>query len=93
MDIGTTPVGMAMTNWMKLDRNEKSTIWLCLSNSMLFNVSGEAISKELWDKLGTLYQSKSLVNKFFLQNKLYLPRVNDGDSMTHHINSFNIVVN
>jgi hypothetical protein len=51
---------------MKLDRKEKSTIWLCLSDSVLLNVSGEATTKELWDKLGALYQSKSLVNKLFL---------------------------
>jgi hypothetical protein len=44
----------------------KSTIQLCLSNSILLNVSGEATTKALWDKLGTLYQSKSLVNKLFL---------------------------
>jgi len=65
VDPGTTPTGMLMKDWMKLDRKEKSTIQLCLSNSMLLNVWGEATTKELWDKLGALYQSKSLVNKIF----------------------------
>jgi hypothetical protein len=54
--------------------------------------SGEATTKELWDKLGALYQSKSLVNKIFLQKKLYLLRMNDGDSVIEHLNAFNIVV-
>jgi hypothetical protein len=80
---------MVVEDWMKLDRKEKSTIWLCLSDSVLLNVSGEATTKELWDKLGTLYQSKSLVNKLFLRKKLYLLRMNDGDSMIEHLNSFN----
>eukprot|EP00253_Pinus_taeda_P003773 PITA_03773 len=53
---------------------------------------GEATAKALWDKLGTLYQSKSLVNKFFLRKKLYNLRMKDGDSVTEHLNVFNIVV-
>lgn len=42
--------------------------------------------------LGTLYQSKSLVNKLFLRKKLYNLRMKDGDSMIEHLNAFNIVV-
>jgi hypothetical protein len=55
-------------------------------------VSGEATTKELWDKLGNLYQSKSLVNKLFLWKKLYNLRMRDGDSVTEHLNAFNTVV-
>eukprot|EP00253_Pinus_taeda_P011480 PITA_11480 len=54
--------------------------------------SGEATTKALWDKLGTLYQSKSLVNKLFLRKKLYNLRMKDGDSVTEHINAFNTMV-
>jgi hypothetical protein len=56
-------------------------------------VSEEAIAKDLWDKLGKLYQSKSLVNKLFLRKKLYNLRMRDGDSVKDHLNSFNTVVN
>eukprot|EP00253_Pinus_taeda_P028573 PITA_28573 len=56
------------------------------------NVSGEATAKALWDKLGTLYQSMSLVNKLFLRKKLYNLRTKDGDSVTKHLNAFNTVV-
>eukprot|EP00253_Pinus_taeda_P022117 PITA_22117 len=52
----------------------------------------EATEKALWDKLGTLYQSKSMVNKLFPQKTLYNLRMKDGDSMTEHLNAFNIVV-
>ena len=48
--------------------------------------------KNLWEKIGTLYQSKSLVNKFFLRKNLYNPRMKDGDSVTEHLNAFNTVV-
>ena len=75
-----------------MDRKAKSTIRLCVSDSVLLNVSGEATVKALWDKLGTLYQSKSLVNKLFLQKKLYNLRMKDGDLVTEHLNAFNTVV-
>eukprot|EP00253_Pinus_taeda_P023797 PITA_23797 len=52
----------------------------------------EAMAKALWDKLVTLYQSKSLVNKLFLRKKLYNLRMKDGDSVTEHLNAFNTVV-
>jgi hypothetical protein len=55
-------------------------------------VSEEATTKDLWDKLGKLYQSKSLVNKLFLRKKLYNLRMRDGDSVAEHLNAFNIVV-
>ena len=52
----------------------------------------EATKKNLWVKLGTFYQSKSLVNKFFLWKMLYNLRMKDGDSVTEHLNAFNIVL-
>ena len=62
----TPPTGMSKEDWENLDRRARSTIQLCLEDSVLLNVSGESTAKELWDKLGNLYQSKSLVNKLFL---------------------------
>eukprot|EP00253_Pinus_taeda_P032608 PITA_32608 len=53
---------------------------------------GEATAKVLWEKLGTLYQSKSLVNKPFLRKKLYNLRMKDGDSVIEHLNAFNTLV-
>jgi hypothetical protein len=75
-----------------LDQKEKSTILLCLSNSVLLNVSGEATTNSLWDKLGALYQSMSLLNKFFLQKKLYNLRMRYGNLVTDHMNTFNTMV-
>jgi hypothetical protein len=55
-------------------------------------VSEEATTKDLWEKLGKFYQSKSLVNKLFLRKKLYNLRMRDGDSVADHLNAFNTVV-
>ena len=92
VDPGTKPTTMLNEDLKKLDRKAKSTIRLCVSDYVLFNVFGEATTKNLWEKLGNLYQSKSLVNKLFLQKKLYNLRMKDGDSVTEHLNAFNTVV-
>jgi hypothetical protein len=55
-------------------------------------VSEEATTKDLWDKLGKLYQFKSLVNKLFMSKKMYNLRMRDGDSMADNLNTFNTVV-
>jgi hypothetical protein len=92
VDLGIASTGMSVEDWKKLDWKEKSTIWLCLSSSVLLNVSGEATTKALWDKLGTLYQSNSMVKKLFMWKKLYILRMKDGDSVTGHLNAFNTMV-
>jgi hypothetical protein len=81
-----------MEEWEKLERRERSMIQLCLVDLVLLNVSGEDLAKKLWDKLGSLYQSKSLVNKLFLINKLYLLRMSEGILVTEHLNVFNTII-
>jgi hypothetical protein len=78
--------------WEKLERRESSTIRLCLANLELLNVSCEYLTKKLWDKLGSLYQSKSLVNKIFLRKKLYLLWMSEENLVTKHLNAFNTII-
>jgi hypothetical protein len=67
-------------------------IQLCLAYLILLNVSGEDSTKKLWDKLGSLYQSKYLVNKLFLRKKLYLLWMSEGISVIEHLNVFNTII-
>jgi hypothetical protein len=92
VDPGTAPTGTSADDWKKMDWKAKSTIRLCLSNLVLLNVSKEATTKDLWEKLGKLYQSKSLVNKLFLRKKLYNLRMRDGNSVAENLNAFNTMV-
>ena len=55
-------------------------------------MSEEDTTKKLWDKLGNLYQSKSMVNKWFLWKKLYLMRMNNVDYVIEHLNAVNIFI-
>jgi hypothetical protein len=88
----TPTTGMSKEDWEKLNRRARSTTRLCLADSVLLNVSGESTTKELWDKLRNLYQSKSLVNRLFLRKKLYHLRMQDGDSMTEHLNDLDLLI-
>jgi hypothetical protein len=92
VDPGIKPITMSSEDWEKLDRKARSMIRFCLSDSILLNAFGEDFAKKLWEKLGNLYQSKPLVNKLFLRKKLYHLRMEDGDSMTDHLNVFNTLV-
>ena len=73
-------------------QKEKCTIRLCISDSILLNISGEALTNALWDKLVAFYQYKSLVKKWFLWKKMYNLWMKDGESVTEHMNTFNSVV-
>ena len=92
MDPGTKPIATSQEYWDKLERMARSTIRLCLSYFVLFNVYGEDSAIKLWAKLGNLYQSKSLVNKLFLQKKLFHLRMDENDTVTKNLNVYNTLV-
>jgi hypothetical protein len=83
---------MLTEEWEKIKRRERSKIWLCVADSILLNVSGEYLTKKLWDNLRRVYQSKYVVNKLFLIKKLYLLRIIDGSLMTENLNVFNTIL-
>ena len=71
VDPGTKPTVTSQEDWDKLERRARSTIRLCLSDSVLLNVSGEDSAVKLWEKLGSLYQSKSLVTSCFCKRSCF----------------------
>jgi hypothetical protein len=89
---GTQPIGMSMEEWEKLERRARSMIRLCLADSVLLNVSSEDLAKKLWDKLGSLYQSKYFINKLFLIMKLYLLRMSYVSLVNDYLNVFNTIL-
>src|SRR5688572_7070674 len=49
--------------WKELDMKAVSQIRLCLAKNVLANVIGLSTTKELWEKLEELYQTKSISNR------------------------------
>ena len=59
----TKLIGTSNEDMMELDRKARSTIQICLVNSVPLNMSEEETTKKLWDKICNFYQSNSMVNK------------------------------
>ena len=75
--------------WEKLDLKARATIFLALSSNVLFNVSTEKTTKELVEKLSSLYEIPSASNKVFIMKKLYNLKMKEGGVMLNHLNEFN----
>ena len=54
VDLGTKPTGVSTEDWEKLDRKARSTIRLCLLDSVLLNVSREDSAKKSMEKVREL---------------------------------------
>ena len=69
-----------------------ATIWLCLSDQVMFHVMDLTSPKEIWDKLSTQYMS-TLTTKLYLKQKLYeLNMMQEGSDLVEHLNVFNQLV-
>jgi hypothetical protein len=61
------PTSMTDEDWEDLGARALTTIHLCLEYEVLFNISKEETKTCLWNRLETLYMTKSLTNKYFLR--------------------------
>jgi hypothetical protein len=86
------PAKISQAYWELKDRKANGLIRLCLVDSVLLNVLDEKTANSLWTRLGFVYQAKSLVNKFLLKKKLYSLKMEEGGSVTEHLNAFNFLV-
>ena len=92
MDLGTKPTATSQDDWDKLEMRGRSTIRLCLSETVLLNISSEYSVVNIWGRIGSLYQSKSLVKKKNLQKKLFHLRMDENDTIIERLNVYNIMV-
>ena len=86
------PAKISQEDWDLKDLKAKGLIRFYLANSILLNVLDEKTTNSLWTRLGSVYQAKSLVNKLFLRKKLYSLRMEEGGSITEHLNAFNLLI-
>lgn len=72
--------------FMKLDGKASSLIRLPLVKDILFHVSEDETTKNVWSKLQSMYLSKSLTNKLVVKQKLFMLRMNEGTELEAHLN-------
>jgi hypothetical protein len=74
-DKSKKPTAMMNEEWEDLDAKSLSTIHLCLSDDVLFNIVGEHTTSGLWSNLESLYMTKSLMSRIYLKRQLYSLRM------------------
>jgi len=75
-----------------MDLKAATTIQLCLADEVMCNVMDEKTATRLWSRLET-YMTKSFSNKLYLKKQLYGLRMNEGTTVSDHLNFFNKVIN
>lgn len=78
----------AVKKWEIEDKKARSDIILSVSPSELKLIKGCDTSREVWQKLESVYQSKGPARKATLLKQLTLHRMNDGDDIREHIRKF-----
>lgn len=77
-----------ITAWDKADQKAMSKLILAISPSEVKQVRSCATSRELWQKLEGIYQSKGPAKKAHLFKKLTLLKMRETDNIREHINTF-----
>ncbi|GKA19882.1 retrovirus-related pol polyprotein from transposon TNT 1-94 [Tanacetum coccineum] len=86
------PADMEAQTKAELNKKAHSAVILCLGNKVLREVTGETTAAGVWSKLETLYMTKSLANKLYLNKKLYTFYMPAGRKISKHIDEFNKIV-
>lgn len=86
------PTAMTDETWNKTNEKAMAEIFLSLSVNVLFNVNNEKTTKEVWDKLHSMYQTASAANTIFIMKNLYKLKIKDGIAMSNHINELNTLL-
>ena len=72
------PSTMGGDDWKEIDIKVKATIILYLSDEVLYNVLNEYTAAGMWNRLESLYMTKSLSNKLYMKKQLYCLRMVEG---------------
>ena len=74
--------------WENNDAKARSDFILAICSSKLKQIKNCTTSKEIWDKLHNVYQSKGPARKATLLKSLILLKLKNGEDMRDHLHSF-----
>jgi len=78
--------------WIAEDRKAKSDLILCISPSELKHARNCTTSREIWERLETVYASKGPARKAALLKQLIQSRMKEGDDVRTHVMTFYDIV-
>ncbi|KAH9329144.1 hypothetical protein KI387_001252 [Taxus chinensis] len=87
------PTKMTDEEWKILDRKALGSIRLSLAASVALNITEVATMVELMKSLANLYEKPSASNKVYLMKKLFNSKMQEGESVSSHLNDFWSIVN
>ncbi len=75
----------SISNWV--ERNNLAFIIInnCLDNNVDSHVESKLTSNEVWLELIQIFESKDVVTKVFLKDKLQTIKMKKGENVTKHI--------
>ena len=86
------PADLTSEKFTDLDKKARSGIILNLSDEVLQEVAGETTAKGMWDKLKAMYMKKTVENRLYLKQKLYMLRMTEGTSILSHLDKFDSLI-
>jgi len=91
---GEAQMSAHLTLAEKTEMNDKavSAIILCLGDKVLREVARETIVVSMWNKLDSLYMTKSLAHKQCLKQQLYFYRMVESKSIMEQLTEFNKII-
>jgi hypothetical protein len=86
--------GVRKEQWRVLNYKVVGMIWLYINHNVLHHVTKDTNTYEMWQKLESIFESKTSMNKAsVIKNKLAKLEYWDGSSVTKHLNVFKWHIN
>jgi len=83
---------MTDDQWDDFDEKTLSIIQLCLAPHVLPEGLDKTTTASLWPTLATLYMAKSLANKIYLKEHLYMFSMAEDNPIKNHLDDFNLIL-
>nr|XP_027086498.1 probable LRR receptor-like serine/threonine-protein kinase At3g47570 [Coffea arabica] len=80
--IENKPEDVKDADFADMDKKARSSIILNLSDEVLREVATETSAKAMWDKLKALYMKKTVENRLYLKQSLYMLRMSEDTDIT-----------
>src|SRR3954466_11709883 len=84
--------GVTEESKVELQERALSAIFMSVTDNVLREITTEKTASDAWKKLEELYSEKSLTNRFYLKNRLYNLRMDEGTPVKQHLYVFNSII-
>ena len=75
----------AIASFEKAQRKTKALIVTSIKSDLIYFITECQTPKEIWDKLKQRFERDTIVNKLFLKQKFFSPKMKESDSLEEHL--------